>query len=435
MKDRVLIIGSGGREHALGWKIAQSDQVSEVIYAPGNGGTAAEYKARNISIDATKKENFQKIADLIRQESIDLVVVGPEQPLVDGIVDFLHEQNYYDVIGCTADQAKLEADKFHSGRKMREWGVPQADFIECTSDTQALDAIETMMTFSKKPSEGIVLKARGLTGGKGVSVFNTQKEIFDPRGEMNFEKHIAAFGSELLVSQRLVGEEYSFIVLADGNTALPMGIYQDHKRRHVGDEGKNTGGMGAYGGSNLFKELDVNYVIERIINPVIRHTEYRGILYAGLMNTSEGPKVLEYNVRFGDPECQPAMTLFDGDLYETLKLANEGKLHEASPKMKCGAACTVVVAADGYPDNVEKNIPLTGLWHAANVPGVKIFHSGTRVEGEQYFSTGGRILTITGYGKDLVEAQGRAMIAASRIGPQDRVSYRPDIGYKGLPRR
>jgi len=395
MGEKALIIGGGGREHAMGWSIAQDPSVEIVFYAPGNPGTAMDEKCRNADINGAKKENFGSIADLVERESIGMIVVGPEQPLVEGITDFFYARGFHGIFGPTAAAAMLEADKFYSYNLMEWTDVPQADTILCATTEQAEKAIKKMAT-----SDGVVIKARGLTGGKGVYVCGSADEALSLLG-----KHAAEFKSpEVLIARRLSGEEFSVFGISDGENVLPFLIsVQDHKRLLNNDTGPNTGGMGAYCPAPIADATIVRQVADKMMTPVVqemkrRGEEFKGFLYAGCIMTKDGPKIIEYNVRLGDPETQPLMMMLKGGIYRPIKHALDGKLDEIKLEFKPGAACCVVMAANGYPGKIEKGYIIGGLEEAANLPGVKIFHAGTGLdEHGEIIGTGGRVLGVTGY--------------------------------------
>ena len=298
-KGKVLVIGSGGREHALGWKLGKSDEVKEVIYAPGNAGTQ-EDKGRNVAIDSTKKENFEAVKDFIQAGNIDMTVVGPEQPLADGLVDYLHTHGHKRVFGPSKKAAQLESDKFFSYNLMEELNIPQADSIMCYETVEALDAIGEI---GNKYANGVVIKARGLTGGKGVTVCDNANEAIS-----EIQNHSKSYGPEVLIAQRLYGQEFSVFGISDGESVSPLEIaLQDHKPLLEEDEGPNTGGMGAYGPAPIASTEVVRNVAENMMTPVVqlmnkKGNEYKGFMYAGCMMTQEGPKIIEFNIRFGDPE-------------------------------------------------------------------------------------------------------------------------------------
>ncbi len=392
---KVLIIGSGGREHALGWSIAQDDEVDEVLYAKGNPGTDAEEKGRNVDIDGTKKDNFPALADLVEKESIDMIVVGPEQPLVDGIVDFFNEKGYNRIFGPKSDASIIEDDKFFSYDLMLKAGIPQAESIQCKTTEEAEKAIKKMAT-----GKGVVIKARGLTGGKGVYVCDTVEEAL-----AKLPEHISTFKSEyVLVAERLFGQEFSVIGNSDGETVKPIKMsVQDHKRLLDDDKGPNTGGMGAYGPAIIANEEMVEHVCDKMMTPVVQRMkakwscEYKGFLYAAVIKTEDGPKILEYNCRFGDPEAQPIVMKLEKGLYQPISKALDGKLDKINIEFKPGSACCIVMASNGYPRSYEKGLPIGGLEEAAEHPNVKVFHAGTGLKDRKIVTAGGRGLGVTSY--------------------------------------
>ncbi|MBI2105443.1 phosphoribosylamine--glycine ligase [Candidatus Woesearchaeota archaeon] len=426
---KVLIIGSGGREHALGWKLRQSYDV-KALHAPGNGGTE-EGSARNISIDGTKKENFHYLFNFVEKEDIDMVVVCPEAPLADGIVDFFNLRGYDKIFGPTAGASLLESDKFFSFDLMNDLGIPQADSIKCYSTDQAERAIEKLST-----KKGVVIKARGLTAGKGVTVCDSREQAL-----AEIRKHAEKYGPEVLISKRLFGEEFSVFGISDGNEVLPFEMaFQDHKKLCDGDKGPNTGGMGAYGPAQIVSANTIKKINYDIMIPVVRRMKdrgysYKGFLYAGMMMTEDGPKVIEFNVRFGDPECQPAMMLLKSDLYHIMSSSLEEKLDQAKMEFNSGASCCVVLAAKGYPEayEKEKGLEISGLEEATEMKNIKVFHAGTRKENGKILTNGGRVLGVTSYSENgIEEAIGLSYEAAQKINILGGFHYRNDIGRKAL---
>jgi phosphoribosylamine---glycine ligase len=448
--EKVLIIGSGGREHAIGWSVAQNPDVSEVIYAPGNAGTAMESKGRNIPIDVTKG-NIQErwaimydLADIVQKEKIGMVIVGPELPLADGIVNLFHDEGYGRIFGPTLHAANIEADKFFSYDLMNSARVPQASGWKCVSDIQIKEALNIMDT-----SRGIVLKARGLTGGKGVSVYDSKEEALG-----DLEQFMKLYGQEVLVSERLFGQEVSVFALVDGNNVIPLEIsMQDHKRLLDGDKGPNTGGMGAYGPAPIATALGVKYITENMMVPIVNtmkegfefenkmfKSEYKGFLYAGVIITEDGPKILEYNCRLGDPETQPLMMMLKEGLYQPISAALDGKLTESDMKFNSGAAVCVVLAADGYPGKYEKGQHVVGL---DSIPdeseGYKVFHAGTTMEDGVVVTNGGRVLGVTARGSDIADAIEKSYLGVraialntSAVNQRKVFTYRTDIASKAL---
>jgi len=422
---KVLIIGSAGREHALGWKISQSDDISTVFYAPGNGGTE-ENKGINIPIDATKKENFEKIYEFIISEKIDMVIVGPEGPLTEGIADYLNKKGYNRVFGPSKKASLLESDKFFSYDLMNKLNIPQSESVKCYNLEDAIKAIN-----EKTKPEGIVIKARGLTAGKGVSVCHSKNEALK-----EIELHSAKYGSEVLIAERLIGQEFSVFGLSDGTKVYPFEMaFQDHKRLMDDDEGPNTGGMGAYGPVSFIPREMIIYICKNMFTPIIQElkkmgTIYKGFIYAGMIMTNDGPKVLEFNVRFGDPECQPAMMMLKSDLYKLLSAVLEGR--HCDIQFNSGAACCIVLASRGYPGTYKKGLPIYGLENIEN-KNIKIFHASTKKEGNIIISDGGRILGVTGYSPDNIkDARNVAYDVISQICIKGGFIYRKDIAKESF---
>ena len=428
---KVGVIGGGGREHALGESLAQDAEVSEVIYFPGNGGTQSG-KGRNVVIDPTKEENWDAIVEVVKRENIDMVVVGPEKPLSLGFADFLNSQGYNRVFGASKMGSRLEADKFFSYEVMKVLEIPQAQARKCTTFEQSEIAIRKLY----KEGKNAVIKARGLTEGKGVSVCGSLDEAL-----AELQSHVTKYGPEALIAERLYGQEFSVFGICDGKDVLPIDVsFQDHKRRDDNDEGPNTGGMGAYGPVPFASASVVKDVAERVMRPVVRYMgengyPYKGFLYVGMIMTKEGPKVLEFNVRFGDPECQPAMMMLRNGIYRPLSLALEGRLSEARVEFLQGAACCVVLASRRYPGDYKANLGLEilGIEDANSIPWVKVFHAGTRKEGLKILTSGGRVLGVTAYSPEgIEEAQKLAYQGVEKISVPGGFQYRKDIADQAL---
>lgn len=431
---KVLVIGSGGREHALGWKLAQSPYVDQVFYAPGNGGTGIENKGVNVDIDSTNPKNFPALFELVKNRRIDLTVVGPEVPLSHGIVDYFNSRGNHRIFGPTRNASRLESDKFYSHGLMEKTGVPQAFGIECYSTDNPIHAIASVSSSSK--DGGVVIKARGLTAGKGVSVCDGYDEAV-----AEIKRHADLYGPEVLISEKLEGEEFSFFGISGGMRVLPLEVsFQDHKRLLDGDKGPNTGGMGAYGPTDFVTRNNVADLSSKVLNPIIKEmrkegNEFKGFVYAGMMMTREGPKVLEYNCRFGDPEAQPAMMMLKSDLYEVLDAAVRGDLSKTQLEFNQGDACCVVLASPGYPEKYEEGKVITGLEEVAQMKDVKVFHAGTKkAEDGRIYTNGGRVLGVTGYAIGLGEAVAKAYAGALKIGLEggDKFTFRSDIAKCGL---
>ncbi len=422
---RALVIGGGGREHALVWKLAQSSLVERVFCAPGNGG---------ISRDAVclplREMSTTSVLQLVRENQIDLVVVGPEAPLVAGLVDDLQSQGVL-VAGPAKAAAQLEGSKIHAKQFMQRHGIPTAEFVVCSDP-------HTAQQYANRWGGPAVVKADGLAAGKGVVVASNRAETEAALNSVLSGELVGAAGMQVVLEQCLIGEEVSFLVLTDGDSVLPMAPTQDHKRVGDGDTGSNTGGMGAYCNDSIISGTLTQRVMKQIVHPTLaglraEGTPFRGVLYCGLMITAEGPKVLEYNVRFGDPETQALLYRLDTDLAQVLHEIALGKLITPSLSWKPGASVCVVACAGGYPGSYATGKLITGL-DAAETAGVKVFHSGTAMDKGRLVTTGGRVLGITASGADLATAARAAYSAAEKI-QFDGMHYRTDIGKKGLERR
>jgi phosphoribosylamine--glycine ligase len=417
---KVLLIGSGGREHALAWKLRQSPLLTRLYAAPGNPGIAA--LADIVALDPA---DHAAVAAFCRRESVGLVVVGPEVPLVAGLADDLAAAGIK-VFGPGRAAARLEGSKGFTKDLCAEAGIPTAAYRRFTDPAAA----RAYVTGRGAP---IVVKADGLAAGKGVTVAATVAEA-----HAAIDACLADAGAEAVVEEYLAGEEASFFALSDGATVIPFGTAQDHKRAGEGDTGPNTGGMGAYSPAPVVTPAIAARVMDEIIRPTIatmaaRGAPFRGVLYAGLMITAEGPKLIEYNVRFGDPETQVLMPRLDSDLLAILSAVAEGRLAEVTPRWSGDAALTIVMAAEGYPGSYRKGTPIAGLDAAAAIHGATIFQAGTALRGGRLVAEGGRVLNVTAVGTSIAQAQERAYEAAARIvWPQG--FYRRDIGWRAIGR-
>jgi phosphoribosylamine---glycine ligase len=420
---KILVIGQGGREHALAWKLAQSPRVSEVLCAPGNAGTARD--AQNVDIQATDVERLVKFA---KAERVDLTVVGPEAPLVAGIVDAFEQAGLL-IFGPSKKAAELEGSKAFSKELMRQAKVPTADYRLFRDHQEATAWVEDR---SERP---LVVKADGLAAGKGVTVCATKAEAIDAIRRTMLEKEFGPAGDRIVVEEFLEGQEASILAIVDGSTIVPLEAAQDHKRAYDDDRGPNTGGMGAYSPTPLVTHELLDRVVEKILIPTV-HTmkklgrPFRGVLYAGLMITGQGPKVLEYNVRFGDPEVQPVLMRLKSDLVEVLLAAAKGKLSALPPlEWDPRPSVCVVMASEGYPGKYEKGRPIRGLDAADRLPDVKVFHAGTAKLGDQVVTDGGRVLGVTALGDNIAHAKLRAYQAVKPI-RWDGAWCRKDISDK-----
>ncbi|MCA9564129.1 MAG: phosphoribosylamine--glycine ligase [Myxococcales bacterium] len=418
---RVAVVGSGGREHALAWKISSSELVREVLCFPGNPGTAGEPGVTNVSLVPSLG-----LAEQILKSQPDLVVIGPEAPLVDGVADSLRNAGV-PVVGPNKLGAELEGSKAFAKRVMEKAGVPTARHATVRTFEEARSAIED---FEVPP----VIKADGLAAGKGVVVPETRQEALDAAHQMLVEGRFASAGDTLVIEERLFGIEASLIVLTDGTSAVPLTSSQDHKRLRDGDSGPNTGGMGAFAPSAHLDGAAMSRAVDDIVLPVLSALRnlgvpYCGFLFAGLMLTADGPRVLEFNVRSGDPETQAIVFGLEGDLVPLLLGAANGTLGEATP-LSSRPTTTIVLAARGYPEAPEKDVVISGLEEAQLDDQVKVFHAGTAVKNGQLVTNGGRVLNVTASGATMEEARKRAYAGASKI-RFDGVQYRRDIGSTG----
>ena len=408
------------------WKLKQSPRVSEVFVAPGNGGTARE-GAINVAVDAG---DLDGLVELARKEKIDLVVPGPELPLTKGITDRMREAGI-PCFGPDAYCARLEGSKAFAKDVMNRAGVPTAHSQVFTDPDKAKNAVV-------KLGAPLVVKADGLAAGKGVVVAMTTQEALDAVDDIMCKRAHGAAGAKLVIEEFLVGEEASFLCLCDGKTAVPLPSAQDHKAAYDGDQGPNTGGMGAYSPAPILPYNEAEAMADTVIRPILAALAkdghpFVGVLYAGLMMTENGPKVLEYNTRFGDPECQPLLMRLEGDLVQIMLDCIEGKLRPESLTHTSQTALGVVVAAEGYPHAYPKGMVIEGLDEADALPGVKVFHSGTSMDGDKTLSSGGRVLCVTALGDTLADAQARAYEGVKAI-RMDKSFHRSDIGQKGIRR-
>jgi len=419
---RILVIGSGGREHALVWKFRQNPE-NTVFAAPGNGGTAG--LAQNVSIAA---DAITELVDFARRKKVDLVVPGPELPLTLGITDAMNKAGIR-CFGPDAYCARLEGSKSFAKEVMAEAGVPTATCATFTDLAAAKDYV-------CKQGAPLVIKADGLAAGKGVVVAHSLDEALAALDEMMTKKIHGAAANTVLIEECLVGEEISFLCLCDGTNALPLPSAQDHKAVFDGDTGPNTGGMGAYSPAPLLPHQYLEHMADLVIRPILQSMARRGhpfvgVLYAGLMMTADGPKVMEYNVRFGDPECQPLLLCLESDLAKLMLACIEGRVSREKLACTRATALGVVLCAKGYPGAYLKGMEISGLEEAEKDAGVVVFHSGTVQKADKILSSGGRVLCVTALGGDLAAAQQSAYAALEKIRMPDSF-YRRDIGAKGI---
>ena len=423
----VLVVGGGGREHALVWKIAQSSRVDRVFVAPGNAGTALD--AENIAI-GNGKADFPELIKFAKQNDVSLSVVGPEAPLDAGLVDAFQEEKL-PVFGPAKAAAQLEASKVFCKDLLRNADIPSGDY-------QAFrDAGSAIRYLQDREDTPIVVKADGLAAGKGVIVCDNCRQAVEAVELIGLDKAFGAAGDQILIEERLTGEEASVLAITDGRTLVTLQPAQDHKAAHDGDTGPNTGGMGAYCPAPLVDDAKLHWIEEHVLVPTVHAMKrdkrpFSGILYAGLMMTNQGPKVLEYNVRFGDPECQPLLMRLKTDLVDVLEAAVEGRLDRIGPlEWDPRPAVCVVMASEGYPGSYEKGRPIRGLEDAAKLPDVKVFHAGTAEKDGQIVNSGGRVLGVTALGDNISKAKLQAYTAVKYI-RWDGAWCRKDISDKAL---
>lgn len=424
---QILIIGSGGREHALAWKASHCAGVEKVFVAPGNAGTANEPKLENVQIGV---EDTQALVAFAQDNAIDLTIVGPEAPLVIGVVDAFNEAGLA-CFGPTAGAAQLEGSKAFTKDFLARHNIPTAEYQNFTE-------IEPALAYVREKGAPIVVKADGLAAGKGVIVAMTQTEAEEAIRDMLAGNAFGEAGSRVVIEEFLDGEEASFIVMVDGANIATFATSQDHKRVGDGDTGLNTGGMGAYSPAPVVTSEIHDRVMREVIEPTVQGmaaegNPYTGFLYAGLMITADGtPKVIEYNCRFGDPETQPIMMRLQSDLVELCLAATKGELTGRSIEFDARPAVGVVLAAGGYPGSYAKGLPISGLGKGESAD-AKVFHAGTALKDGNVVTSGGRVLCATAMGATVTEAQANAYALASQIGWQD-MFYRKDIAYRAIAR-
>jgi phosphoribosylamine---glycine ligase len=424
---KLLVIGNGGREHALAWKLAQSPRVAEVLVAPGNAGTAREHGCRNVDVAAS---DIDGLLGLVRRERVDLTVVGPEAPLVAGIVDRFRDEGLR-IFGPTAAAARLEGSKAYAKDFLARHGIPTAHYA-------VHDDLDAALAYVRDKGAPIVVKADALAAGKGVVVATTLADAEAAVRDMLAGNAFGAAGSRVVIEEFLDGEEASFISIVDGHTALPMATSQDHKRVGDGDTGPNTGGMGAYSPAPVVTPEVQARVLREIVEPTVRGmaadgAPFTGFLYAGLMIDASGaPKVIEFNVRFGDPETQPVMLRLRSDLLDLIEAAVDGRLAGQHAQWDPRPALGVVMAAEGYPGT-----PRTGdainAWDAPDVEDTKVFHAGTRMEGDHAVTAGGRVLCVCALGDTVADAQRKAYAELAGISWPGEF-HRHDIGWRAIER-
>jgi phosphoribosylamine---glycine ligase len=420
---RILLVGNGAREHAICWKLAQSPRVTQIFTAQGNPGTAHVSKNRNVPISPNDLDALRAFASA---EGIDLTFVGPEQPLADGIVDLFAKRNLR-IFGPSKEAAKLEASKDFAKTMMIEAGIPTARHQTLTSESHA-------KAYVSRVDFPIVLKADGLAAGKGVAICASKDEALQFVSRTMTEQVFGSAGRSIVAEEFLEGEEASFLVITDGTNWVPLASAQDHKRLLDEERGPNTGGMGAYSPAPIFTSELQRTTEQKVVKPLLeamrkRGSPFSGILYVGLMVTREGPKVLEFNARFGDPETQVILPRLESDFAEVLDSASRGRLGATSLSWSKESALTVVLASEGYPNDPRKGAAITGLEKAEKL--ATVFHAGTQVREGQLVTAGGRIFSVTGLGPTLSEAAARAYAGVEAIDFGGKI-FRRDIGWRAL---
>jgi phosphoribosylamine--glycine ligase len=420
---KILVLGSGGREHALVWKLRQSVRVTKVYCAPGNGGIADE--AECLAVDLKSADAMVDLGQSLRP---DLTVVGPELPLTLGVVDEF-ERRGWPVFGPTKAAAQLEASKSFAKEFLQRHRIPTAAYAICDSVEEVRNALAHFHT-------PVVVKADGLAAGKGVVIAASKEEAASAAAEMLSGKMVGEAGARVVLEEFLMGDELSFLVLSDGERVAPLVAAQDHKRVGDGDTGLNTGGMGAYSTADIIDDKMRDWLVNHIAKPVVagmkaEGAQYKGVLYCGLMMTARGPMVLEFNCRFGDPETQPILMRLESDLVDALEASIAGRVSEGDFKWSKDAAVCVVMSSGGYPGTFDVGKNIVGLGQAGEIEGVKVFHAGTSRRDGEFYTAGGRVLGVTARAGELGTAVGRAYGACGRIGFEG-AHYRKDIAGRAV---
>ncbi len=420
---KVLVVGGGGREHALVWKIAQSPKVSKVYCAPGNAGIS-----QHATTVPVKANDLKGLLEFASREKIDLTVVGPEDPLTQGIVD-LFESRGLSIFGASKRAAEIEGSKAFAKEMMKKYHIPTASY-------EVFDDPEEAMAYIRRQGAPIVVKADGLAAGKGVIVCKTVEEAIQSVEQIMMERIFGEAGRRVVIEECLMGEEASYIAFTDGKAILPMASSQDHKAVFDWDEGPNTGGMGAYSPAPVVTDQVHERILEKVLRPIIQGMgeegrPYRGVLYAGLMIHGGHPRVLEFNARFGDPETQPVLMRMEGDIIPILEACIRGDLSRCQVEWDTRASVCVVMASKGYPGNYEKGKTIEGLKEVSQMGEVCVFHAGTAFQDGRIVTNGGRVLGVTGLGGDIPRAIERTYEAVKKIS-WEGVHYRTDIGRKAL---
>ena len=422
---KILVIGSGGREHAIAWKLSQDDRVEKIYAAPGNGGTACENKCENINI---KADDFQGLIKFVKENNIELTVVGPEDPLSKGIVDTFEKEGLL-IFGPNKAAAMMEASKAFAKDVMKSANIATADYAEFTNYDDAAEYV-------KKKGAPIVVKADGLAAGKGVTVALSVDEALNALKEIFIDKVFGAANNIVVIEDFMEGEEATYLAVTDGEKIIPLSVSQDHKRVYDDDKGPNTGGMGAYAPAPVCDSKKMDYVTNHIAYPMIKELKkrgitYKGVIYAGLMINGESIKVVEFNCRFGDPECQVVLSRIENGFLDALLASAKGSLGDINIINKNMTAACVILISGGYPKEYKSGYEITGISKADSIENIKVFHAGTKLENGKLLTNGGRVLCVTAIGNDLKSAIDKAYCGVDEISFKD-MAYRKDIGKKGL---
>jgi len=425
-KTNILILGSGGREHVLGWKLKQSPTCGKLYFAPGNGGTAS--LGENLQIDPEKvnTKTAEAIDYFCRHNDVSMIIIGAEDPLAKGMADRLAKPGRI-IFGPVAAAARLEGDKVWAKQMMRAASIP-------TAEAKVVESYDAAVAYIESRETGMVVKAAGLAKGKGVYVCDNQEEALEAAKDIMEKKIFGDAGDKVLIEEKLQGQELSVLALVDGKNIYVLEPAQDHKQAHEGDKGPNTGGMGAYSPTPLATDALMRQIEREVLVPIVDilrrdGIDFKGVLYAGLMLTHAGPKVLEFNVRFGDPEVQAMMMRLKGDLVEIIKATAEGRLDQVSLDWDKRCCCCVVMASGGYPGDYKKGLVIKGIKEAQAMEDVQVFQAGTKVSNGEVLTNGGRVLNVCAMGKNLKEAQAKANAACEVIEFKGSF-YRKDIGFR-----
>ena len=422
---KILVIGSGGREHAIAWKLSQDDRVEKIYAAPGNVGTACENKCENINI---KADDFQGLIKFVKENNIELTVVGPEDPLSKGIVDTFEREGLL-IFGPNKAAAMMEASKAFAKDVMKSANIATADYAEFTNYDDAAEYVN-------KKGAPIVVKADGLAAGKGVTVALSVDEALNALKEIFIDKVFGAENNVVVIEDFMEGEEATYLAVTDGEKIIPLSVSQDHKRVYDDDKGPNTGGMGAYAPAPVCDSKKMDYVTNHIAYPMIKELKkrgitYKGVIYAGLMINGESIKVVEFNCRFGDPECQVVLSRIESGFLDALLASAKGSLGDINIINKNMTAACVILISGGYPKEYKSGYEITGISKADSIENIKVFHAGTKLENGKLLTNGGRVLCVTAIGNDLKSAIDKAYCGVDEISFKD-MAYRKDIGKKGL---